>query len=428
MPPPDPDRIADVLEVTVTPGHQVLCVSDLHLRPERTTASSWAIPELAKALDDFEGPGTLILNGDVLEMWFIQPPDGIGSLEAHGDLIAAVARFRTGPERRVIYVIGNHDGRLGWDGELLEGVAHRLGCEFAFAAELVHGAGRAGNERRVRVEHGHAYDPANAFHDPRDPAESPLGMHLVEEIMPEAAGLSRGALDGFDRLADPRSFMRFVSSRYFYRRLIGVAGWIVIPLTLLYLLRIIASLIVIVFSSPRAGINDALGAKFLGLDTVQLMILAAIVTVAALWARRSWQEGSAAVAGKRGRTPNTNTRAACESFVAGGYAGMVSAHTHRAELSPVTGGFYANTGSCSEVIARVPARLKLPAVFLPRLQLYWVVLEAHQNGWEVQLFAARRHAEGATRIERLVAGRAQRHLATDPAQVAQWPSGPFLHE
>ena len=424
VPPPDPDAIVDVADVRVPRGHQVVCVSDLHLRPDRTDASGWAVPQLVRTLDAFEGPGTLLLLGDVLEMWFVQPPDGSGSLAAHEDLVAAVDRFRAGPARTVIYVIGNHDARLAWDGVLLETIRDRLRCVFAFSAELI----PDGSGRRVLVEHGHAHDPANAFRDPRDPRESPLGMHLVEEVLPELAFAQRGVLDGVEGLANPRTFPGFLSSRYFYRRLLGVAGWIVVPLALVYLARLAASMALVLSGNERLGLDAALGARFIGLDAAQLGVLLAVSFLAVHAARRRWREGESAVASRRGTTQNANTRDAARDLVArGGYAGMVAGHTHHCELSEVPGGFYANTGSCTRVIDRVRARFRLPAVYLPRLQLSWIVLEC-EDDWSVRLFAARRTSEGASRLERLATAPDARGLATDPVEVARWPDGPLLPE
>jgi UDP-2,3-diacylglucosamine pyrophosphatase LpxH len=424
VPPPDPRAIADVADIPVPRGHRIVCVSDLHLRPARTDASGWAVPHLIRALDALEGPATLVLLGDVLEMWFVQPPDGSGSLEAHDDLVAAVRRFQARPSRSVVYVIGNHDARLAWDGGLLETVRDRLGCVFALSAELV----PDGDGGRVRVEHGHAHDPANAFRDPRDPRESPLGMHLVEEVLPELAFAQRGVLDGVEGLANPRTFPGFLSSRYFYRRLLGVAGWIVVPLALLYLGRLAASMALVLSGNERLGLDAALGARFIGLDAAQLGVLLAVSFLAIQAARRQWREGASAVASRRGATQNANTRDAARDLVArGGYAGMVAAHTHHSELSEMPGGFYANTGSCTRVIDRVHARLRLPAVYLPRLQLSWIVLE-WQDDWSVRLFAARRTSEGASRLERLAAAPDARRLAADPVEVARWPDGPLLPE
>ena len=295
--PPDPGAIADVADIPVPRGHRIVCVSDLHLRPGRTDASGWAVPQLVRALDALDGPATLVLLGDVLEMWFVQPPDGSGSLEAHDDLVAAVRRFRSRPARSVVYVIGNHDARLAWDGGLLETVRDRLGCVFAFSAELI----PDGDGRRVRVEHGHAHDPANAFRDPRDPRESPLGMHLVEEVLPELAFAQRGVLDGVEGLANPRTFPGFLSSRYFYRRLLGVAGWIVVPLALLYLGRLAASMALVLSGNERLGLDAALGARFIGLDAAQLSVLLAVSFLAVHAARRQWHEGESAQARIRRR-------------------------------------------------------------------------------------------------------------------------------
>jgi UDP-2,3-diacylglucosamine pyrophosphatase LpxH len=425
VPPPDPGAIVDVLELRVPNGHHVFCVSDLHLRPTPTEASTWAVPELVRALDAMEGPATLLLVGDVLEMWFVQPPDGEGSLAAHEDLVQAIRRFGSRTDRRVVYAIGNHDARLGWDGLLLGAIRDRLRCTFAFAVELIPDG--VPGEPRVRVEHGHESDPANAFHDPRDPGESPLGMHLVEEVLPEVGFAERGTLQGMDALANPRTFPGFISSRYFYRKVLGLAGWIVVPLSLLYVGRILASIALVLSGNPRLGLDSLLGARFIGFDLLQLALVAAFTVVAVHVARKSWREGSQAVATKRGETQNSNTRAVASELVSRGYAGMVAAHTHHCELSELPGGFYANTGSCTKVVDKAEARLRMPSVYLPRLQLAWVVLEPGQP-WSVSLVAARRSAEGATRLERLVTTPEARHLATDPAEVARWPGGPMLPE
>ena len=404
----------------------MICVSDLHLRPTRSDASSWAATELAAALDAFEGPGTFVMIGDVLEMWFIQPPDAAGPLDAHDDLVAAIDRFRSGPGRRVIYALGNHDARLAWDGALYATVKERLGCEFAFVVELTGGDGSSG---KVRIEHGHAYDPANAFHDPRDPRESPLGMHIVEEILPDLHFTEKGALAGMDSLSNPRTFPGFMSSRYFYRRVLAIAGWIVVPAMLLYLLQVVLSLLLIAFGEVRFGIESVFSARLLGFNTVHIAVLTAIVIVAVIVARRKWREGSGTVAEERGATQNANTRAAAQRFVDDGYAGMVAAHTHRCELTTLgERAFYANTGSCTKVVDRVRARLKLPSVYMPRLQLSWVMLQHDEEDWNVQLVAARRSADGASRLERMAARRDQRSLASEAAVVARFPEGPFLHE
>jgi hypothetical protein len=258
-------------------------------------------------------------------------------------------------------------------------------------------------------------------------ASRPSGCTLSRRSS-ELAFAQRGVLDGVEGLANPRTFPGFLSSRYFYRRLLGVAGWIVVPLALLYLGRLTASLALVFSGDERLGLDAALGARFIGLDRRSW----------ASWSpSRSWRStphdangGRArpAIAARRGVTQNEKTRDAARDLVSlGGYAGMVAAHTHHCELSEVPGGFYANTGSCTRVVDRVRARVHLPAVYLPRLQLSWVVLEAN-GGWSVRLFAARRTSDGSSRLVRLAAAHDVRGLATDRVEVARWPDGPLLLE
>ena len=133
----------------------------------------------------------------------------------------------------------------------------------------------------------------------------------------------------------------------------------------------------------------------------------------------AWKGATFTAVEKRGKNQNDNARAAAEELVRSGYRGMVSGHTHHPELSPVTGGFYANTGSGTKVVEQIDARFDLPHVFEARLQLSWVVLHATDHGWQVRLVTGRRCLPG-TRIERLVTS-ASTWVPEDPEVVASYP-------
>ena len=92
---------------------------------------------------------------------------------------------------------------------------------------------------RIRVEHGHQLDPYNCFHDPRNNLDTPLGHHIVREILPRIEFLGRGWLDGAHEMADPADFPSFVGSRLVYRKLIRHAWWLLlVPVLLLLGLRV----------------------------------------------------------------------------------------------------------------------------------------------------------------------------------------------
>src|SRR5207302_6817850 len=110
-------------------------------------------------------------------------------------------------------------------------VPKRMGARLAFAVDLLL-PGAQGPER-VHIEHGHRWDPANAFENPRDPVDTPLGEHIVKELLPDLASRdAAGVLAGVESLEDPRTFPSFVTSRVFYRRVLKEARWLVVPLVL----------------------------------------------------------------------------------------------------------------------------------------------------------------------------------------------------
>ena len=132
----------------------------------------------------------------------------------------------------------------GWPGTL----GRRRWCvrsckaELSLAAELTIDTGAG--PRRVRVEPGHRLDPLTRPTDPRNPADTPLGQHLVCEILPALrdAGTRRpageGWLAGLEALDDPASFPRFVASRLAYRRVGRHAWWLLLPLLIAVVLRL----------------------------------------------------------------------------------------------------------------------------------------------------------------------------------------------
>ncbi|HEV7536129.1 MAG TPA: metallophosphoesterase, partial [Acidimicrobiia bacterium] len=183
----DVAEVADHLAVDVPLGGRALVVSDLHLAAPSTTASRQAARELAVALEGWAGPGVLVLNGDILELLLGNDSgDPAPALGAHPRFTAALARFAAEPARRIVYVVGNHDGRLAWDANAARTITDQLGAELCLAAEL-HFETAAG-PRTVRVEHGHRLDPSNSFADPRNPLDIPVGHHVVREALPALEG------------------------------------------------------------------------------------------------------------------------------------------------------------------------------------------------------------------------------------------------
>jgi UDP-2,3-diacylglucosamine pyrophosphatase LpxH len=392
----------------------VLVTSDLHFPGVPSEASQWTEKELSEMFGAVEGPAMLILAGDVIELWAGERPSAAEAMAAHPSFAAAVRAFGSHPGRRVVCLPGNHDGCLGWDPDAVRVVQQDLGAELAFSVDLA--LTTANGPRIVHIEHGHRWDPANAFHDPRDPLDTPLGQHVVQEVLPDlAASAESSLLQGLDALADPRTFPAFVTSRVFYRRLVKELRWLIVPLL------VAAGIHYGIFLLDEPAKLRLTARDFVVFNIALVIVVLVTAAVLMLAGRRTWTSASSGMAHRRGRAQNDNARAAAEEMIAIGHVGLVSGHTHHAELTPLGQGFYANSGSGTKVVEQCEARLHFPHVFLTRLQLSWVELEAGEDGWRVQLWAAHRPSQDSAWIERVMA-RPDQRAGHEPSVVASFPS------
>ena len=398
-----------MVEVDLPAGARALVVSDLHLEKDATRASTSVTTELARVIEAWTTPGVVVFAGDLIELLATNANSPSRALAAHPRLSWACRRFAQAPGRRVVCLVGNHDGRLAWDeataGQLREG----LGAEVALTAELTFETGAG--VRRVRVEHGHQLDPANAFLDPRNPNETPLGHHVVRDVLP--AVRTQGWLEGLEDMADASAFPRFLGSRLAYRRVLRHLAWLVVPLLLAVLLKLplLYTARASAWSTRLLLVTGAVAADLLLVGSGLLLV-----------ARRSWRAISGMLSATRGLGNNEAGREQAARLIDEGYAGLITGHTHQPELTVLGGGFYANTGCASEAVTEWPARFGLPPVFLAHRQLSWVELEAGAD-LHVRLYQGRLDVPGGTRLERLVA---RRPKLTDvrPTVVATYPQGP----
>ncbi|MGH3183064.1 MAG: hypothetical protein ACRDOE_14340, partial [Streptosporangiaceae bacterium] len=232
MPAPRPE-IPDLLEVAVPPGGKVITFSDLHLPPVRTDVSGRSCETLTRHLTEEPGLLTVVLGGDVVELLGFPEATATDIMRAHEDLCAALLAV-TARGGQVIYAIGNHDGDLAWDVKTADAVREMTGATLCLSADLILDDGR-----KVRVEHGHQLDPYNCFHDARNALDTPIGHHVVREVIPRIEFLGSGWVDGAHEMADPTDFPSFIGSRLVYRKLGRRLWWLIaIPLAILILVRI----------------------------------------------------------------------------------------------------------------------------------------------------------------------------------------------
>jgi UDP-2,3-diacylglucosamine pyrophosphatase LpxH len=408
MPAPRPD-VADLLDVPVPPGGTVIIASDLHLPPERTDVSGRSCQTLVSRLRSAGERDVVVLAGDVVELLGFSEATAAEILRAHEDLAGALLDIaRRGGQ--VIYTIGNHDGDLAWDVKAADAVRDLTGARLCLAADLVFPDGR-----KVRIEHGHQLDPYNSFCDARNPLDTPVGHHIVREVIPRIEGLGQGWVDGAHEMADPTDFPSFVGSRMVYRKLARHLWWfIAIPFVIFIVIRIP---FIVNFRSKYPDTNRWVhGTVILGYGAlVDLIVIAALV---AIMVRRAWLSISALALDERGYGQNKAARQRADDLVADGYHGFVSGHTHHPELRSTGAGFYANSGSCTAVVEAAGGRFGLPPAYVRTQQICWV--EISPSG--ATLMSARVQLPGATRLERFVSHR-RNPYSPAPVRVASWPGG-----
>lgn len=416
--------IADRIDVRIPPGGKVIALSDLHLPPERTAVSGRCCEVVSRRLAAETAPLTVVLAGDIVEMLAYPEASAADILAAHSDLCDALAAV-TARGGQVIYTVGNHDGDLAWDLKTARAVRDATGASVCLSADL-----RMAPGQLIRVEHGHQLDPYNCFRDPRNSLDTPLGHHIVREVIPKIEWLGRDWLGGAHEMADPADFPSFLASRLVYRKLARHLWWMVLaPLALFYV--VLPGLGYVRSRYPDTGsvLRDV---EILGYGAV--VDIAVIALIVAIVSRRAWTSISALALAERGYGQNTAARERADELIAQGYTGYLSGHTHHPELRAHGDGFYANAGSCTSVVEAIDTVRGLPPVYLRTQQLSWLEIAGDPAGdpaggtvaggaVTVQLKSARVELPGASRTERFMAAARNPHSAA-PRAVASWPAGP----
>ncbi len=435
-PPTDPGQ--DILTVPVDVGRRTLIVANLGLTPCATSATTWASSGLARTLDTWEGPGLIVIAGNLFDL--SAEPDApaatSAALAAHPRLARALETFAGADDRRVISLPGATDPAVGSAAAtVLEG----LGVEVASGAAL-HMATAAGT-RVVRV------DPGVPSVAPPAPTTGPDPVVALQASPPVRAKRTAFTLapdpaaewqDGLERLADPASSPRFLTSRLLYRRFARFAWWLLVPFALAIALRfpfVSSALDHLVFGhpTPSRAIERAhaapWGARLLFAALVCIAELVILAVVLGFVARKAWRTlgggdldgpfDDALAAG--GATANDDIRDAARTLCGQGAAGLVSGATLQAELTHLGPGFFACPGAAGEVVEEHRGRLGLLPVFLACQQLAWVELETGAE-LHARLLLTRSELPGATLLERMAARDRKVH-DTHPLMVAAYPRG-----
>jgi lysylphosphatidylglycerol synthetase-like protein (DUF2156 family) len=439
---PCPSLGSTTIELPV--GRRVMVVSDLLLQPDPTSSSRAVVAELARALDTWDGPGLLVIAGNLFDGAAPGPDDpsrrSEAALDAHPVLIDSLRRFLEADDRRVIRQLGDREVSASC------GQAHRpapevpslmgVGIELTGPLDLHLHTGTG--TRVVRVA------PALGTED--GPGDSPSALDGRAPVpttdpatAPGPAANGDGAgLDGIDRLGDPAARSRFVVSRILYRRLGHHAWWLLLPFVVVFVLRLGVTPWLIGHAGnglPGRALQHAHGADLgdqiavaLGVAAVGSAVLGVVLWVLS---RRVWSAlGGGALESTHDRSPNDRARDDARRLVGHGYAGLVTASSLEPELTHLGVGFFANAGGCTLVTEEHRGRFGLPPVFLATERVSWVELESGAE-LHVRLMLGRHDLPSPSRLETFAArgrmpGALRPQLAASYPTGASWPPAPDL--
>lgn len=417
------------VDSSVARDRVLIFLSDLHLATDPGKQDFFAQVELIALLDEAlarEEPVDVIFNGDVFDLLQLTGPDRLAAFRSaleqpvNDEVLERLRLVAASPRHQSIYLVGNHDSEIGWNDELrrylLEaGLVNHI--ELAYAYTYL---GAAGHGCFVYAEHGNEYDGVNAVVDYRNPAVTPLGAHIVTDLVNYLEPLGRhAAADAPTTVADidnihPLGFIPWwLISTYFYHQVRRVLKYLVAPAALLYATFHLLPVYLLlerygggIFarglrSLPEAPFVAAL--MVIAFDSSLLLIFLVWLLVRYDFARTRRRYGLQDPDDilRRGAR---HYRRTCESLVAGRLrpafwpAGMawsgadlfVYGHTHEEDLTlneeSDTVRAYANTGTWTRKVIRLQTHLRLPPVFIPTYSLTYVVVEPAQERIRVSLW------------------------------------------
>jgi UDP-2,3-diacylglucosamine pyrophosphatase LpxH len=419
----------------------VVFVSDSHIGGDPGCDGFESPEELSALLDELagrDGPVELILAGDFFDFLQISPPrDDVDraaltmARPEYEGLFAALERFASGEQKRVVYLPGNHDAETWWNPRIQETLRKRgLVDEFALSYEARFEV--EGERRIVYCEHGNQFDPANTVEDYGDPLDTPLGHHVVTDFTRRVAPfgeVSRGLdLSEIKNVYPLVEIPRWVASRYFYDAVGLVAAYLLLPLLVFYAVyRAIAYLLAFTGGVPVRFLQSyqelpRVHEFFLDIGLFGLVALL-IFGIFFLAVRREVRHVSSAVSLKQKPrySPAASSKEKVRSVVTGEIAPpmlpsvqseeidvFASGHTHLPSLDEVEkpGGAHAvmvNSGCWLRQLQPVSPRLKGPPVFVSRFVLTHVRVYVQGSSLRVELWEQPKPAEQQlTRIERLL--------------------------
>ncbi|MBA3679144.1 metallophosphoesterase [Candidatus Saccharibacteria bacterium] len=391
--------IEDVLQISVSLPTQILVASDIHLSAQSTAASRNVEVELSKriALLTQASSAVIVFNGDVFELWAGEKPTIYKALLAHKQLTQSLENYSNNPKHQVIFVVGNHDGRIGWSSDEQEILRKKFNAKIGFSAEVIIKTPRG--ERTILFEHGHMLDPDNAFEDPRDPHDKPFGQYIVQTALPMVTQTQGNLLEGIEHLSEPHKFAKFVASRVLYREIFSRLWWLLIPLAITLLARVLIGYGL--YSSDGYSLQSI--AKIILYTEIAIIINVLAILLAVYFIMRNLLKRAKTMPGaSTGVNHNSKAREkAKQATSTDEVIGYITGHTHHDEVTKLENGFYANSGCGTEMVEETKTRFALPSSYVSINHLSWLELELSQDNCTVSLWQSLTDNHKQTSLEKI---------------------------
>jgi Calcineurin-like phosphoesterase len=392
----------------------VVFLSDSHIGGDQGRDIFESPDDLAalfESLAEHQGPAELVLAGDFFDLLRIaDPPAGKNRASAtlaraeYADLFAALKRFASEPNRTVVYLPGNHDAEAWWNHEIrtdLEkaGLVHEFALSYCASFE-------SDTERVIYCEHGNQFDPTNTIRAYDDPLDTPLGEHVVTDVLPHLpAGWETegGNLRAIDRVFPLSIIPGWLAGRLFYQVATQTVRWLLLPLLILLTAHAILE------NGRSVGALLVELAYDIG---ILLLVFGAFLFFAARATNRVIRASTSRLRGdvehelirsrlETGEPPPLSGSLTSEITV------FVSGHTHLPSLTHFAGatedrGAVANSGCWLRQLQPVPGRFGAPPVFVSRFVQTHVRVYRDDGAIQVELWEHSRPSPRQLRmVERL---------------------------
>jgi UDP-2,3-diacylglucosamine pyrophosphatase LpxH len=424
-------------------------LSDTHIGGAAGSDIFESAAELTLLVEDLgrhDGPVELVVAGDFLDLLRMEDAGGDGDGVAatitrpeYQGLFGALRAFAGSHGRRVVYVVGNHDAEAWWNPRIRRllgeaGLVDVFGLSYSASFASL-------PEQIVYCEHGNQFDPANVIADYANPLDTPVGAHVVTEMI-RPLGSGAAGTRGFDPRQVRHVFpvaahpgpAEWIAGRIFYQFLGQVLRWLLLLLAFVVVAYVVYEGLAddawaLASGGPRALrsvlIEAAYGVAVLAFALVVVFLISRRTTmdvITTLASRFPWlapgsERSREEVAIRRlldeGRPPPmAGDMSSLELAV------FVSGHTHApamSELARADGSrtVIVNTGCWLRQLQPVSAWLGGPPVFVPAYVHSHVRVRWTPGGVSVELWDHPRPAERQLPwIERVaIAGRMPRQPA-----------------